>query len=86
MRRGHDLGEIWVERKGRPCLAWGYNKAVCRAVKWSSRSRSVHITGHNACTYSIKLLGSTNQYERRYLNRSASESAFWNPKHHSWGP
>ena len=83
MKKGHDLGEIWVDRMGRPCLAWGYNKAVCRAVKWYSRSRSVHITGHNACTYSIKLLGSTNQYGRRYLNRSASESAFWNPKHHS---
>ena len=82
MKKGHDLDEIWMERKVGPCLAWGYNKAVCRAVKWSSRSRSVQITGHNADTYYIKLLGSTNQYGRRYLNRSASESAFWNPKHH----
>ena len=77
------MGEIWVDRMGRPCLAWGYNKAFCRAVKWSSRSRSVHITGHNADTYYIKLLGSTNQYGRRYLNRSESESAFWNYKHYS---
>ena len=77
------MSEIWVERKGRPCLAWGYNKAVFRAVKWSSWSRSIHTTGHNADIYYIKLLGSTDQYGRRYLNRSASESAFWNPKHHS---
>ena len=33
MGRGHDLSEIWVEERVGPCLAWGYNKAVYRAVK-----------------------------------------------------
>ena len=32
LKKGHDLDEISMERKLGPCLAWGYNKAVCRAV------------------------------------------------------
>ena len=71
LRRGHDLGEIWVEGKVGPSLAWGHNKALCRAVEWSSDPGSGHITEQSACTHFTQLLCSTDQYGRRYLNRGA---------------
>ena len=83
MKRGHDLSEIWVEKRVGPCLAWDYNKALCRAVEWSSCSRSVHTTRYNAGTHYTKLLSPTFLDGERYLNRGASESAFWSSKHHS---
>ena len=71
MRRGHDLGEIWVEGKVGPSLAWGHNKAPCRAVEWFSGSISVHNTGYNADTHYTKFMSPPGHYQRRYLNRGA---------------
>ena len=71
MGRGHEMGEIWVKRRVGPSLAWGHNKALCRAVEWSSDPGSGHITEQSACTHFTQLLGSTDQYGRRYLNRGA---------------
>ena len=82
MGRGHDMGEIWVKRRVVPSLAWGHNKALCRAVEWSSDPGSGHITEGSAHTRFTQLLSFTDQYGRRYLNRGASESAFWSSRHH----
>ena len=80
------MGEIWVERKVGPCLAWGFNKALCRAVEYSSGSMGVCTTSYNAVIYCIKLLSSKSQDRRRYLNKSALVSAFWTLRHHSCSP
>ena len=71
MGRGYDLSEIWVKRRVGPSLAWGHNKALCRAVEWYSDLGSRHITEQSAYTYFTQLLSSTDQYGRRYLNRGA---------------
>ena len=65
------MNEIWVERRVEPSLAWGHNRALCRAVGWFSASRSVHTTRINTYTHFIKLLNLTDQYGRWYLNRDA---------------
>ena len=77
------MSEIWVEERVGPCLAWDYNKALCRAVEWFSGSRSVHTTRYSTSTYYTKLLSSKFHDGGRYLNRDASVSAFWSSKHHS---
>ena len=59
MGRGHDMGEIWLKRRVGPSLAWGHNKALCKAVKWSSDPEGGHITEQGACTHFTKLLSST---------------------------
>ena len=80
------MGKIWVKRRVGPFLAWGHNKDLCRAVEWSSCSRTIQTTDYNANSYYDQLLSPVEQYQRSYLNRNASESAFWNSRHHPWGP
>ena len=63
--RGHEMGEIWVKRRVGPSLAWGHNKALCRAVEWSSDHGKRQITEKSACTHFTKLLSPTDQYGRR---------------------
>ena len=71
MGRGHDMGEIWMKRRVGPSLAWGHNRALCRAVGWSSDPGRGDITEEGACTHFTKLPSSTDQYGRRYLNKGA---------------
>ena len=56
------MGKIWVKRRVGPSLAWGHNRDLCRAVKWSSCSRTVQTADDNANAYYDQLLSSTKQH------------------------